>query len=189
MTESYDLEPGDYRSYGDDLEDSEPEVREKKKRKSSAHLRIVFDGVIPILKDASCKYYPEPLWDLDIEGETRHDRAARHHEAKAICAECPARAECLDWAVDRQTSDDDVRGVWGGKVFAPETVSYPRCEVCDQALALSQNPRRKIRIGYVSRSSCTQSASLCVNCAEVLGFSEALPQQGETPPAPEDGAA
>lgn len=32
------------------------------------------------------------------------------HEAKMICAECPARAECLDWAIRTRESD----GIWGG---------------------------------------------------------------------------
>ena len=30
--------------------------------------------------------------------------------AKAVCAECPVRAECLDWALSTQ----QLHGVWGG---------------------------------------------------------------------------
>ena len=170
-------------------EELDPEYREKKKRRSSAHLRIDFDGVIPILKDASCKHAPEPLWDLDIDKESRHSRAKRHHEAKAVCDGCPAKNECLNWAVERSATDDDVRGVWGGKVFAPETVSYPRCEVCDQALALSQNPRRKIRVGYVSRSTNTENPNLCVECALMLGLPEYTPEQHDPLPPTDDLAS
>lgn len=153
----------------DDFSDLEPEeLPEKKKRKSSAHLRIIFNGIIPTLKDASCKHHPIPLWDLDIDKETRHARANRHFDAKNICGGCPAKMECLDWAVTRQTTDDDVRGVWGGKVFAPDSVSYPRCEICDHALALSDNPRRKVRIGYVGRSGSEESPNVCVHCITVV---------------------
>jgi WhiB family transcriptional regulator, redox-sensing transcriptional regulator len=31
-------------------------------------------------------------------------------EAKAVCAGCPVRAECLQWAVET----DQLHGVWGG---------------------------------------------------------------------------
>lgn len=31
-------------------------------------------------------------------------------EAKAVCARCPVRAECLDWAL----STGQAHGVWGG---------------------------------------------------------------------------
>lgn len=150
----------------------EPEFVEKKKRKSSAHLRIIFDGIIPTLKGASCKHHPIPLWDLDIDKESRHARANRHFDAKSICGGCPAKTECLDWATGRQATDDDVRGVWGGKVFAPDSVSYPRCEVCDHALALSQNPRRKVRTGYVGRSGSEENANICIHCAAALGYVE-----------------
>lgn len=174
-------------SYGfeDDLLDrlsGEGEYREKKRRKSSAHLRIVFDGQIPILPDASCKSYPEPLWDLDIDKESRRTRAERHFNAKAICRGCPAQAECFNWAATRQATDDDVRGVWGGKVFAPDTVSYPRCEICDIALALSQNPRRKPQIGFASRTTCEENPNLCVPCAEVVGYVEIVTQTADPEP-------
>jgi WhiB family redox-sensing transcriptional regulator len=31
-------------------------------------------------------------------------------EAKAICADCPVRHDCLEWAIDHH----EVHGVWGG---------------------------------------------------------------------------
>lgn len=48
------------------------------------------------------------------------------HQAKAVCARCPVRAECLAWAV----ADPDLAGVWGGT---------------------SARERRRLRVsGYVS---------------------------------------
>ena len=32
------------------------------------------------------------------------------HEAKRVCADCPVRADCLDWAVKLNVD----HGVWGG---------------------------------------------------------------------------
>ena len=32
------------------------------------------------------------------------------HHAKAVCASCPVREECLEWAIATRQSD----GVWGG---------------------------------------------------------------------------
>jgi WhiB family transcriptional regulator, redox-sensing transcriptional regulator len=43
-------------------------------------------------------------------GERKRDRKARELRAKAICASCPVRAECLDHAV----SSGERYGVWGG---------------------------------------------------------------------------
>lgn len=51
---------------------------------------------------AVCKGKDPDLWFLD-----RGDSSA---EAKAICAECPVEAECLDWALTRK----EPRGIWGG---------------------------------------------------------------------------
>jgi WhiB family transcriptional regulator, redox-sensing transcriptional regulator len=45
------------------------------------------------------------------DGERPAERASREAEAKAICASCPVRAECLDYALSH-----GVRyGVWGGR--------------------------------------------------------------------------
>lgn len=171
-------------SFEDELLDrleQEEAPREKRRRRSSAHLRIAFTGEIPNLPDASCKEYPEPLWDLEIDKESRHERAARHYSAKTICSTCPMQRPCQQWAAERQATDDDVRGVWGGRVFAPDTVSYPRCEICDIALSLSLSPRYRAKVGYAPRSTHTDNLeeNYCVRCAEVAGLVEY--------PTPEDG--
>ncbi|SIS05195.1 WhiB family transcriptional regulator [Williamsia sterculiae] len=38
---------------------------------------------------------------------------ARLEQAKALCADCPLRRECLDAALDRA----EPWGVWGGEIF------------------------------------------------------------------------
>lgn len=43
------------------------------------------------------------------EDEKPRDRIAREVEAKALCAVCPVKTECLDDAITR-----DERGIWGG---------------------------------------------------------------------------
>ncbi|MGH8898546.1 MAG: WhiB family transcriptional regulator [Egibacteraceae bacterium] len=54
--------------------------------------------------------------------EHKPERVAREAKAKAICARCPVRTECLDWAL----ATKEPHGVWGG---------------------YSESERRQIRIG------------------------------------------
>ncbi|MGH8931539.1 MAG: WhiB family transcriptional regulator [Egibacteraceae bacterium] len=42
--------------------------------------------------------------------EHKPERTAREGRAKAICARCPVRLECLDWALVTR----EPHGVWGG---------------------------------------------------------------------------
>ena len=44
------------------------------------------------------------------DDETRPERQARERQAKAACAPCPARAECLDYALRHSVR----HGIWGG---------------------------------------------------------------------------
>jgi len=44
------------------------------------------------------------------DGETQPERAARELRAKAACACCPARAQCLDYALRHSVR----HGIWGG---------------------------------------------------------------------------
>jgi WhiB family redox-sensing transcriptional regulator len=43
-------------------------------------------------------------------GERRDERELREARAKRICAECPVRSECLDYAL----SIREPHGIWGG---------------------------------------------------------------------------
>lgn len=53
--------------------------------------------------DASV-FFPPPHF------EHKPEREAREAKAKGICAHCPVRAECLDWALATR----EPHGVWGG---------------------------------------------------------------------------
>lgn len=56
----------------------------------------------------ACRTYDAELWFPDeVRGITAKLMEKR---AKAICSDCPVKAECLGWATEK-----DVRhGVWGG---------------------------------------------------------------------------
>lgn len=43
------------------------------------------------------------------DGERQAEREIRERRAKAICAQCPVRAECLDYSLQRPE-----KGFWGG---------------------------------------------------------------------------
>jgi len=58
--------------------------------------------VLPALPGALCRHQDPALW---FPG-----RGQSHEDAKAICRACPARAECLDWAIQA----GEQAGVWGG---------------------------------------------------------------------------
>ena len=42
--------------------------------------------------------------------ERKHERLARERRAKAVCASCPVRVECLEHAI----AVDERYGIWGG---------------------------------------------------------------------------
>jgi len=143
---------------------------DKKKRRSGAHLRMLFLDDLPFLTNAACKDIRLPLWDLALDVETRNERAARHHNAKAICQDCPVRRNCRAWAETHEMTTR-VTGVWGGKVFAPEWYHYPRCEICDVALALSRHAIRNISTGH--RPASDISDTICSACARAYNLTSA----------------
>ena len=49
-------------------------------------------------------FFPPPQF------ERKADRLERERRAKAICAECPAQHECLDYALEIR----EPHGIWGG---------------------------------------------------------------------------
>ncbi len=44
------------------------------------------------------------------DGETEQERQRRESKAKAVCALCPVRVECLDYALEHYVR----YGIWGG---------------------------------------------------------------------------
>lgn len=52
---------------------------------------------------AACLAYDPNLWFLE-------DKTGSYREARQICAGCPVRVDCLDWAVETNTD----YGLWGG---------------------------------------------------------------------------
>ncbi len=49
-------------------------------------------------------FFPPPQF------ERKADRLERERRAKAICAECPSRQECLEYALEIR----EPHGIWGG---------------------------------------------------------------------------
>jgi WhiB family redox-sensing transcriptional regulator len=63
--------------------------------------------VLPSLPGALCKGADPGVWFPSATGwlAVRADAAA-----KAVCAACPARVACLEWALEA----GETEGVWGG---------------------------------------------------------------------------
>ena len=67
-----------------------------------------FDQMVAALMP--CRNNDPELWFAE--------QSARVEQAKALCLECPLRADCLAGAVERQ----EPWGVWGGEVFVAGVV-------------------------------------------------------------------
>jgi WhiB family redox-sensing transcriptional regulator len=118
---------------------------------------------------------PEMDSDLTLEDLLRrpewHDRAACRgmgndqffphrgeaaSEAKAICARCPVRAECLDFARDQEAG---LPGIWGG-LSGLERRRLPRPAVAARALLEGDAP-----CGHCGDpTSATARTGLCTTC-------------------------
>jgi WhiB family redox-sensing transcriptional regulator len=59
---------------------------------------------------AACRGEDSALFFPPADVEAREDRLARERKAKAICATCPVRIECLEYAIRIRES----HGIWGG---------------------------------------------------------------------------
>jgi WhiB family redox-sensing transcriptional regulator len=60
--------------------------------------------------DAACRGEDTSLFFAPNYFEKRHQKDAREARAKAICARCPVREACLDYALRIR----EPHGVWGG---------------------------------------------------------------------------
>jgi len=60
--------------------------------------------------EALCRTSDAAIFFPPTHFEPKAKREAREAEAKAICAACSVREECLEWALDAE----EPFGVWGG---------------------------------------------------------------------------
>lgn len=58
----------------------------------------------------SCRTQDAAVFFPPLQFEPKTEREAREAKAKAICAACPVRVECLEWALETE----EPYGVWGG---------------------------------------------------------------------------
>ena len=59
--------------------------------------------------DAACRGSDVVLF-FGPDGERQPEREIRERKAKSICASCPVRVQCLDYAIGRP----EKYGTWGG---------------------------------------------------------------------------
>lgn len=59
---------------------------------------------------ASCRGHSAAVFFAPTHFERKDARAARERQAKAVCAACPVRKECLNYALRIR----EPHGIWGG---------------------------------------------------------------------------
>ncbi len=59
---------------------------------------------------ASCRGEDSSLFFAPNHHESKEERLVRERQAKAICAICPVRMECLEYAIRTR----EPYGIWGG---------------------------------------------------------------------------
>jgi WhiB family transcriptional regulator, redox-sensing transcriptional regulator len=57
-----------------------------------------------------CRTADSAIFFPPAQFEHKPEREAREKRAKAICSDCPVRAQCLEWALTTR----EPHGVWGG---------------------------------------------------------------------------
>ncbi|MBP2708202.1 WhiB family transcriptional regulator [Microbispora sp. RL4-1S] len=85
------------------------------KEESAALLAVLLDAG-PVCTTADADLFTSP----DIDEEPDSERGSREAKAKAICAMCPARLACLNYALAARPRD----GVWGG--YAAQEITAAR---------------------------------------------------------------
>lgn len=82
---------------------------------------------------AACRG-PEAAWFYPpLHHERKAVKASREQRAKAVCAGCDVRAECLDHALDTQ----ERFGVWGGTTESERAVLLTRRDIASPLRAVS----------------------------------------------------
>ncbi len=61
-------------------------------------------------RDAECRGAARQYFFPPASSERREQREQREQLAKAVCARCPAREPCLEYAL----ATNEAHGIWGG---------------------------------------------------------------------------
>lgn len=81
-------------------------------------IRALPKHLLPIrdeqLSGAACRGF-SPLFDSTIVGESKEEREARHHRARALCRRCGVRTACTE--VARNLPQGYREGVWAGRLL------------------------------------------------------------------------
>jgi WhiB family redox-sensing transcriptional regulator len=72
--------------------------------------------------EAACRGPESVLFFPPTFGERRDEREMRETRAKAICAECAVRTECLEFALRVR----EPHGIWGGLTESERRRRLPR---------------------------------------------------------------
>jgi WhiB family redox-sensing transcriptional regulator len=102
--------------------------------------------------DAACRGEDLVLF-FGPHAERQPERDARERKAKAICAQCPVRSECLDYAL----SGPEKYGLYGG-LNPDERVSVRRRLLRTGTLSTVARPRPRV----------TVSEKRCCRCQELM---------------------
>jgi WhiB family redox-sensing transcriptional regulator len=78
--------------------------------RAGASAGLDLSGPPPSWADRAACTDTDPELFFSPDGERGQARVRREQRAKAVCARCDVRAECLTYAVDTKQRD----GVWGG---------------------------------------------------------------------------
>jgi WhiB family transcriptional regulator, redox-sensing transcriptional regulator len=77
---------------------------------AEAVARQEWDEDISWQQGAACRGADVNLFFTPSHLESKEEREMREDEAKAICAICPVRAQCLEFALETR----EPHGIWGG---------------------------------------------------------------------------
>jgi WhiB family redox-sensing transcriptional regulator len=86
----------------------------ERQRASRRRARVVPTPDLPT--GAACAGADPDLF-FGPDGERQPERDIRERKAKAVCASCPIRVQCLDWAIATRAQ----YGIWGGVDIERET--------------------------------------------------------------------
>lgn len=79
-------------------------------RRSAALIQLSTSPPTDWQEQARCGAVDASVFFPPPHHESKAERLAREAEAKAICADCVVRSECLEWAL----TVGETFGVWGG---------------------------------------------------------------------------